>query len=289
MIEWYYLVIISAILSVIVSIIQKGALKVEHATQYSAASSFLVAISSLVFLPFASSVITPLQLLLTVAFGLLSATTLLLGTKVMRHGNISSVTPLSNVLPILFTIIFAYIFLAEQLTLIQGFCVIGIVAVTYFLLFRKRRNQLRKDFDSNKYKTMLVANAFVGSIGGIIAKYLLVGMNVFSFMIITQIVAALCLAAFITLKYDGVRGIEWTVKRYSWSFAAIVLLIIALRVIGYFALTVAPVNLANTLSNAVFVMLTVPIGGLIFREGGLKRKIVLSSAILLFAYILIVQ
>ena len=290
MIEWYYLVIISAILSVMVSIIQKGALRVEHATQYSAASSLLVAISSLVFVPFASFNMTLPQLGLTIIFGVLSSITLLLGTKVMRHGNISSITPLSNVLPILFTIIFAYIFLAEQLTLLQGFSVIGIIVVTYFLLFRKRRNQqLRKDFDNNKYKTMLVATAFIGSVGGIIAKYLLVSINVFSFLIINQLVVALCLMIFSTVKYDGVRGIEWTIRRYRWTFVALVLLIIALRVIGYFALTVAPVNLANTLSNAVFVMLTVPIGGVLFKEGGLDRKIVLSSAILLFAYLLIAQ
>src|SRR5690348_3891612 len=125
MIEWYYLVIISAILSVMVSIIQKGALRVEHATQYSAASSLLVAISSLIFVPFASLDMSLLQLGLTIVFGILSSITLLLSTKVMRHGNISSITPLSNVLPILFTIIFAYIFLAEQLTLLQGFSVIG--------------------------------------------------------------------------------------------------------------------------------------------------------------------
>lgn len=290
MIEWYYLVIISAILSVMVSIIQKGALRVEHATQYSSASSLLVAISSLIFIPFASLNMTALQLGLTILFGVLSSITLLLGTKVMRHGNISSITPLSNVLPILFTIVFAYIFLAEQLTLLQGFSVIGIMVVTYFLLFRKRRTQqLRRDFDNNKYKTMLVAGAFIGSVGGIIAKYLLVSMNVFSFLIINQIVVALCLAIFSTVKYDGVRGIEWTIKRYRWTFIAIVLLIVALRVIGYFALTVAPVNLASTLSNAVFVMLTVPIGGVLFKEGELRRKVFLSGAIMLFAYLLIAQ
>lgn len=289
MIQWYYLVIISAVLGVVVSIVQKRTLRVEHATEYSSASSLLVAVASLIFIPFASSSITLFQLLFAIAFGILSATTLLLGTKVMRHGNISAVTPLSNVLPIFFTIILAYIFLSEQLTLIQGVSVLGIAMVTYLMLFKKRRNQFKRDFDNNKYKTLLVANALIGSVGGIIGKYLLVNINVFTFLIITQITAAVCLAAFVTIKYNGMEGVFNNMKRYHNAFILLVTLITALRIIGYFALTVAPVNIASTLSNAVFVMLTVPIGGILFREQGLRGKVLMSLAILAFAYLLIAQ
>ncbi|MDE1846365.1 MAG: hypothetical protein KGH53_03750 [Candidatus Micrarchaeota archaeon] len=289
MIEWYYLIIISTILSVMVSIIQKRALKAEHATQYSAASSFLIALASLIFIPFANFAITPLQLLLNVLFGVLAAIILLMGTKIIRHSSISAIAPLSNVLPILFTVVLAYVFLAESLTLLQVVCIIGIAAITYLLLFRRIKGGLRRDFDSRKYKIMLVANALIGSIGGIIGKYLLVQINVFTFLIISQITAAICLGVYNSVKYEGRKGAIKTIEKYKFTFLALILLITTLRIIGYFALTVAPINIANTLSNAIFIMLTVPIGGILFKEGDLRRKMLLSGAILAFAYLLIVQ
>jgi len=289
MIEWYYLIALSAILNVTVSIIQKRALKAEHATQYSLTSSFLLAIACVIFIPFANFGITLLQLLLAVLFGALASMTLLLSVKVMRHGNISSITPLANVFPIIFTVILAYIFLSEQLTLLQGLCIFGIGAVTYLLLFRRRKNPFKRDFDSNKYKTILVATALIGSIGGIVGKYLLVNINVFTFLIITQITAAACLWTFNRFKYGGAKGVVWTLRKYRFTFLVLVLLITALRILSYFALTVAPVNIASTLSNAIFVMLTVPIGGILFREGDVRRKVLMSAAIMAFAYLLIVQ
>ncbi|MDE1850241.1 MAG: EamA family transporter [Candidatus Micrarchaeota archaeon] len=289
MIGWYYLIALSAILNAAVSIIQKRALRAEHATQYSLTSSFLLAMACVIFLPFANFDITPLQLLLAILFGALASMTLLLSVKVMRHGNISSVTPLANVFPILFTITLAYIFLAEKLTLIQVVCVLGIAAVTYLLLFRKRKNPFRRDFDSNKYKTILVATALIGSAGSIVGKYLLVNINVFTFLIITQITAATCLWIFNRFKYGGAKGVVWTLRTHWLTFIILVLLITSLRILSYFALTVAPINLAGTLSNAIFVMLTVPIGGVMFGEGDVRRKVLMSGAIMAFAYLLLAQ
>ncbi|MDE1855983.1 MAG: EamA family transporter, partial [Candidatus Micrarchaeota archaeon] len=240
-IDWYYLVALSAVLNATVSIIQKRALKREHATQYSLASSSLLAVASLAFLPFANLNITLLQLLLAISFGILGSVTLLIGTKVARHGNISSVTPLTNVLPVLFTAVLAYVFLSEQLSLLQGMCIIGIAAVTYVLLFRRSANPMKKDFDSGKYKSMLVANAIIGAIGGIIAKYLLVDINVFTFLIITQITVPIFLGLFNKVKYKGKKGPIETLSAYKGTFAVLIILIMALRILNYFALTVVPV------------------------------------------------
>lgn len=289
MIAWYYLVILSAIMSVMVSLVQKRALKREHATEYSAASSFLVAGASLIFLPFASFGMTPIELFFAIAFGILSSITLLIGTKVVRHGSISSVTPLSNVLPLFFTIVLAYFFLAETLSAIQIASVIGIAIVTYLMLFKRKRNPFKRDFESSKYKILLVANALIGSVGGIIGKYLLVNINVFSFLIITQLVASLCLLSFENIRYKGLGGVFGSIKKYHNTFLVLIILIIGLRVLAYFALTVAPVNIASTLSNAVFVMLTVPIGGVLFKEDDIKRKALMSFVILIFSYFLIAQ
>ncbi|MDE1761832.1 MAG: EamA family transporter [Candidatus Micrarchaeota archaeon] len=289
MIAWYYLVIISSLISVLVSVIQKRTLKMEHATQYSAASSFLLAIVSLIFIPFANFNITPLQLAYTVIFGAFAAVTLLLGVRVIKHAHLSATTPVSNTLPLFFIVVFAYAFLSEKLTTIQYFSVAGIIITTYLMLFRKKPGQQDNDYESSKYKYLLVINAIVSAAGSIVGKYLLVHINVFTFMIISQIVAATCLAAFATIKYGGPKEIASTVRHYRSTFFTIVSLILILRVIYYFALKTAPISIASTLNNAIFVLVTVPIGGFFFKEDDIVRKTLMSAIITVFAYLLIQQ
>ena len=289
MLAWYYLVIISSLISVLVSIIQKRTLKIEHATQYSAASSFLLAIVALIFIPFANFNITPLQLAYTVMFGVFAAITLLLGVRVIKHAHLSATTPISNALPLFFIVVFAYAFLSEKLTAIQYFSVAGIIITTYLMLFRKKQNQPDHDYESSKYKYLLVISAMISAGGSIIGKYLLVHINVFTFMIISQIVVAACLAIFATIRYGGLGEIASTVRRYRGTFFTIVSLILILRVIYYFALTTAPISIASTLNNAVFVLVTVPIGGVVFKEDDIVRKTLMSAIITVFAYLLIQQ
>ena len=53
MIEWYYLVLVSATLMGFSSVLEKYMLKQEHASAYSASFSIMTAVMALVFLPFA--------------------------------------------------------------------------------------------------------------------------------------------------------------------------------------------------------------------------------------------
>lgn len=288
MIEWYYLVIISAVLMALATIVEKKALKVEHATQFSAAFSMIIAVVSLVFVPWASFQISAFQWLLLLVGSLISAAVYLIQARVFKHGSISNATPASGALPVVFVIFLAYIFLSERLNAVQYLSLAGIVVGTYLILFKKMSKDAH-DFDSNKYRYMIIANGVLSAIGMIIGKYQLVNIDVLSYLILTQILMAIEFAIFITIKYNGLKEIQNTIKTYRNPLIATVFLTLAYRLTFFYALSspFALISAASPLRNAVFVIITVLVGGMMFKEEGLLQKIAISIALLIFSFILI--
>ena len=284
--EWYILIFISALLMTLATIVEKKALKAEHATQYSSAFSWLIAIASLAFLPLAAFNISGYQWFLLVLGGTLSAITYLVTARVYKHGSLSIATSLSGALPVLFVVLLAYVFLSEYLTIIQYTAIAGIIIATYIVL--SRRFNSRKEFDSAKYKYMVIANAFISAISAVIGKYQLLHINIFAYMIITQIIIAIEFAIFISVKYEGVKEIGRTIISYRFPIAATVLLTIGYRLSYFAALSQisAPVSIATPLRSTLFTVMAVVAGGAMFRERGLWWKIALSVIMVSMALVL---
>ncbi|MDE1825002.1 MAG: EamA family transporter [Candidatus Micrarchaeota archaeon] len=291
MIGWYYLVLISSVLMGISTVAEKKMLKAEHATQYSTAFSWMIVLVSIILIPFMDLNVTAYEWILVMVTGLLGAITYLLSARIFKHGTISATSPLISALPIFFTVLFAYFFLGEHLSALQYVGIAGILLVTYLILFgRGKDGKAAKEIESNKYLYMLVAFAVVSAIGGVVGRYLLAdvyaNINVFTYMILSQLFTALFLTAFIIAKYDGVREIVRTIGKDSRPILLIVLLTVGYRLTYYFALHVAPVSIASPLRNTFMVIITVLSGGAMFKEHSIKRKLMLSIVMLLFAYLL---
>lgn len=288
MIQWYYLVVVSSIFMAVATIVEKKALKVEHATQYSSAFSLIIAVVSLAFIPFASLDISLLQWFLLFVGSLISAAIYLIQARVFKHGSLSAATPASGALPIVFIIFMAYVFLSERLSLMQYGALVGIIIGTYLILFRKLSKK-GKDFESNKYRYMLITSGILTAIGMVIGKYQLLSVNVFSYLIITQIFIAIEFAIYITLKYNGIKEIAKTIRTYKTPLALTVIFTLGYRLAFFTALAspLAFISAASPLRNAVFVIITVLAGGIMFREEGLLKKIAISVALLIFSFILI--
>ncbi|MDE1828421.1 MAG: EamA family transporter [Candidatus Micrarchaeota archaeon] len=290
MIEWYYLVLISSVLMAAATILEKRTLKSEHATQYSAAFSWIIAIVSLVFLPLANiSQISPLQWLLLVVGSVLTSASYLISARVFKHGSLSVATPVSSSLPLFFIVLFAYTYLSERLSLIQYGAIAGLIVATYILLFNRPKSGKKKDFESTKYKYFLVISAILTAVTTIIGRYQLLDIGVFSFLVIMQILMAFEFAIFITLKYNGIREIAQTAITYRYTLIAIVLLTIAYRLTYYnvLSLPLVSVSIASTVRNSLFVVITVFFAGSMFKEQGIKRKMLLGIIMVLLSYVLI--
>lgn len=285
MLQWYYLALISSVLTGLAMILEKNMLKTDYASAYSASTSVLVALASLVFLPFLKLNIPLENWLLIYIISLLSTIAYLLTARTFRHGTISAASPLNATLPALFTVILAFVFLHEVLTIIQ-YVGIGITMLAaYLIMFPKAK---RKDFESGKYKQLIVMSALLTAISWLIFKYILSSAYVVTYVILYQIFIALNMAVYMSFKYGGVREIFANSKFYKVSLAAIVVLTIGYRLTYYAAVASAPVSLVSPLSNTIIVIMAVFSGSLIFKEGNMTSKVLLSALILLGAFLMII-
>ena len=288
--EWYYLILISSVCAGVAAVIEKNSLKMEHATAFSASVTPLIALLSFVFIPFVSLAafnLTIWQLLLLFIASALNAYTFLLSMRVFRHGEISTASPPLSSLPIALVVILAFLFLGEHLTGFQYIGIAGIVVVTYMLLFRIRKRKREKQaFDGDKYKRMILINVCITAAVNILTKYLLYEVDPYAFLIISGMFMSVCFAILISIRYRGVKEIIETVKRYHVTLGINALLSLASRASYYLALVSVPVSLAQPLSNTFYLMITIILGGFIFHEEGLKRKLALGAIMLFFVYLL---
>jgi len=277
--------LISSVLTGLAVVLEKNMLKTDYASAYSASAAVLIALVSLVFLPFLKINITLEDLVLIYIISLLSTIAYLLTARTYRHGAISAASPLNATLPALFTVILAFVFLHEVLTVVQ-YIGIGItILAAYLILFPKRKN---KDFESNRYKRLIMISALLTAVSWLIFKYILSSADVIEFVVIYQIFIALNMVVYMNFKYGGIKEIFTNSNVYKKELAAIVLLTIGYRITYYAAVASAPVSLVSPLYNTIIVIIAVFFGSLIFKEGKLTNKVLLAALILLGAFLMII-
>lgn len=153
--SWFFLVIVSSILMGLATLVEKTSLKIEHATQFSAALTPLVTLLSLVFIPWANFQLTAQQWIIMILLNVFNAYTFLLSMRIFKHGELSIASPLFSSLPTLLTVLFAFFFLGEVLSIWQYAIIVGMIITTYFLLFAKGRHAGVIGFDGKKYLYMM--------------------------------------------------------------------------------------------------------------------------------------
>ena len=287
MISWYYLVIISSIIMGVSTIVEKYALKNEHATSFSASFSIVIAIFSLVFLPFAKFNINIYELLIIYVMSVLSALSYLFNARIYKHGNISVSTPVLSSLPQLFIVLLAFIFLGEKLTILQYLAIAVLLVATYFLIAPKSAKKY-KQFDSKKYVYLLVLNTLIMAAGAILMKYILnLGVNLYTMFILLEVFIAINMAVMISIRYDGVKEEFSNLIKNRKIIFSIAILSLLYRIFYYASLQLAYVSLASPLRNSISVIITIVIGGIVFQERNLKRKLAITAIMLLMVYFII--
>ena len=286
MLAWYYLILASSVLNGLATLVEKRALKTHHATAFSAALTPLVALISLLFIPFANFGMSGWQLLLIVAWSALNAYTYLLAARVFRHGELSASSAAFGSLPTLVVVVLAFVFLSEQLSIVQYVGIIGMIVATYMLFFRES-GRSGHYFESGRYKYMVLFAVLVSGTAAVFNKYVITGINPYAFLIVSSISMSVFFTAFISLRYKGIGEIVRTFRSYRLPISLGAVFTAGYRLTFYLALILIPVSLAQPLGNTFYVIITVAIGGLMFREGDLARKFVLSAFLVFFAYLLV--
>ncbi|MGC8568091.1 MAG: EamA family transporter [Candidatus Micrarchaeia archaeon] len=286
MVYWYYLVLASSLLMGLSTITEKRLLKAEHATAYSTAFSTLIALFSLLFLPFAKFNIKASDVIIIYIISVINAASYLTTARTYKHSNISIVSPINSSIPVLFTVIFAVLFLGESLSVLQYFCIGVITSVTYLLVFVTPKNE--SSFDSPKYKYILIANTMVIAAGGVASKYVLATINPFAFLILLEFFIALNFNILLGLRYGGAKELVREISNHRIPLLLITVFTLGYRLLYYVALVTAPISIASPLRNTIFVIMTIFAGNIIFKENALYKRLALSAILLLATYFLIV-
>ncbi len=287
MIEWYYLVLISAALMGFSSVLEKYMLKDEHASAYSASFSIIIALMALVFAPFADFNISLYAVALVFLISVVSTVSYILTARVYKHGNISVSSPILSSLPQLLIVVFAFMFLSERLSFVQYMSIAVMIIAAYLLLF-KANSRKRAAFDKKKYVYELVVVIALMAIGGVLLKYLLFYITPYTYIVLVEAFMALDMTVYMQLRYGGVKEIAHNMRIYRKPLLAIAVITMTYRITYYVAVSTTYVSLASPLRNTLSVVVTVLLGGMLFKEGNIARKLALAAVMLTAVYFLIV-
>ena len=287
MMEWYYLVLISAALMGFSSVLEKYMLKDEHASAYSASFSIIIALMALVFVPFADFDISVYAVALVFLISVVSTVSYILTARVYKHGNISVSSPILSSLPQLLIVVFAFMFLSERLSFVQYMSIAVMIIAAYLLLF-KANSRKRAAFDKKKYVYELVVVIALMAIGGVLLKYLLFYITPYTYIVLVEAFMALDMTVYMQLRYGGVKEIAHNMRIYRKPLLAIAVITMTYRITYYVAVSTTYVSLASPLRNTLSVVVTVLLGGMLFKEGNIARKLALAAVMLTAVYFLIV-
>lgn len=287
MLAWYYFILISSTLMGVSTIIEKRTLKKEHAAAYSAALTILILPFSLIFLPFANFNISMYEIAVIYAISVVSTTTYVLSARAYRHGNISITSPLLSSLPVLFTVIFAFLLINESLSILQYASIAVLIVASYFLIFDTGKGTDGK-YKGGKYAAIMLSNTMLMALGTIFMKYLFnIGLNIFTYLIVVEYFIAFNLIVLMVFRYGGLNEIKLNIKQYKAPIIAIAVLTTLYRVSYYIAVLPTAVSLAYPLRNSVYLLITVVLGGVLFGEKRLALKLSISAIIIAASYVLI--
>ncbi len=282
MLQWYYLALISSAMLGVATLLEKKTLKTEHAMAYSTSFSVIMAIIALLFLPLANFNISALSVFLIYLLSLMSAAIYWLLARVYKHGSVSAASPVYNALPNFFIVIFAFLFLGEKLTISQYFFTGVLIFATYLLMFTGK-----PQFESKKYIHWLVLASLISAVQATGMKYILLNTNPYTYLILIEVFVAINMAIGMQLKYGGAKETFRNTLKYKKEIILIAAFTTAYRVFYYIAASMASIALVWPLSNVLNVIMLVFLGGLIFKEGSVKRKMMLAAAMLMAVYFLV--
>ncbi|MDE1856507.1 MAG: EamA family transporter [Candidatus Micrarchaeota archaeon] len=289
MIEWYYITIAAAVSMGIATIIEKYALKNVHASAYTAAFSIIAALFSLSILPFANLNIGVATWIAIYILSILVTASYLLLAKAFRHGRISVGTAITSSMPSLFTVVLGFVFIGESLKLYEYAAIAVLVVASYVFLARYNNDQSDAKGKGMRYADILIGTSLLNAIAYVAVKYLIdVGLDPLTYVVLSQLFVALNMCIYMIARFGGVKEIASNVRQNAVPLVAIGVFTVGYRVPLYLSISATEVSLAVPLLNAVFIIVTVLVGGAIFREGNLFKKTILGLVLVAASYLLIV-
>ncbi len=286
--EWYVFALLSAFFVALSWILKKKALFKEHVAEF-LVSFYLI--NLLIVLPFFGRVnfnhTFQLYLIIFTA-SFIGASSLLLLAKSYRHLEISEVSPLTNLSPLILVFI-AFMFLGEIPSALQFLGIFLIMAGAYSLGIDYKHKDFFRPFKIFKGKYyMYVLLAMIGySITAALDKVILAKADYFSYYFITRFFFLAILFTYHSAFYDGYKGVRKGITNQGRLILVTVLLTIAGTLLYLKALSLTLVSLVIPIKR-VSTLIAVVIGGELFHDHGLVRRIIACIIMIIGAALIII-
>lgn len=290
MVPWFIFAFGGALFLALSEVIGKKVLMHEHALEFTMMRSMFIFAASLVLIPFVRwELITPPVFFLIFIASIIATAGLLFRMKAVRHLEVSYVSPLMNISP-LFLLIFSFFLLHEQPRMTQIAGVLLTITGTYLLQGHRHKrflDPLRQMIHSRHVHHLvfaLVALSFLQIIDKFSVSKLGLGAPTYLFLVWLLISAELLVLEWVRfdmgdLKKDFREDGKWLALAGALFFISILL--------GLKTLELAPVSLAIPIrrTSALF---SIVLGGRMFHEKNIKRKLSAATLMVLGAALIIV-
>jgi drug/metabolite transporter (DMT)-like permease len=287
--NWLVLSLLSALFISIATIVEKKVLFVEHAMEYAAVVSTIVAVLSLPFFLFIdySTLNFPIIVLLY-CVSLLAAVATFAITRSMRHMEISIAGPLMVMSPAL-TSILAFIVLEERIAPLQVLGIAVLIIGAYFLELKPGSKMLDpvRTFKQNPIMQLLFLGLFIFAITSIFDRIVLhnYGMDPLTYLAFINVFIAINFVVMMIIYHDGISGIKHGFKTAGWPLVLVGALTVAHRYFQAAAVQIAFVGIVLAIKRTSSIFSSF-VGGAIFHEDNLLRKslaglVMIAGAILI--------
>jgi len=287
--QWYVLALISAFLTSIITLINKKVLIKEHAMEFATVFSILNVILSFSIIKKVEFSIPTNLLFLIFISAFLGTFALLYILKAVRHMEISSAVPLTNLSPVILAVL-SFFILKEAITNKQIFAMCLIIIGAYVLEVDHKTSNLKGPFIKifkSKYIHYIFLAVLLYSFTSIIERYILThGISPYTYIFVVQIFIMINFIFLIIVFHDGLKGIKSGLKKnWKWIFLlSAITLMDSIVLFNAFVLAFVPLVISIKRVSTLF---TTVIGGGLFHEKGLLFKIIACLITLIGAYLMI--
>ncbi len=286
--EWLIFVLLSALFFGTRQVVAKKVLMFEHTAEYLTATCGVAFLFSLFFLPKMSFDYPAMTWFLMYLKGLFLTVGWILGSKALKHLEISLVTPLTNLTPV-FLLLLSFFILHEVPSAMQYIGVALLVFGAYWLQADHHFSSLVRPWKAfnNKYSIFMLIAILFYAMCAIIDKIVLKTVDPYTFLSVTFGILSIHYIAIQFLKYNGMKDIKHAFTKGKYLIFIVALLMIFADIFYYMAVAIpgAMISLIVPVKRLSTLVATL-IGGRMFHDHNLAQRAV--ACIIMIAGVVLV-
>ena len=286
---WYVFAILCAVFTGASGLIEKRALRFDHTMEYSTTFSIL---RFLILIPliFKLNFNIPANLIAyTFIAAFFTSIAFLFWAKALRHMNISLAAPITGLEPVV-TVILAYFFLKEYLSIVQIFGIVLLFIGVYILETHQHYKGTiipLKDVLKSRHLIILFFSVISFSIASLFSRDVLKQVDPFTFVFLSAFFIMINYNALTFILYEGWHDIKKGLQKIGLYALTAAIISVLIYYTASYAMSLAYVGLVIAIKRSS-ILIQVILGGTFFHEKYLTRKIVAAAIIVVSVFLIII-